>query len=550
VEGASILDKMWRFCENTTSEEERSAMKEFIAKHQDQIAGVLCGFDRLVFRGTLRSISYVKGMMNYLWAKQVRLTEFGGHVERVSERVKQACKAKAEALGRPVKYLASAGESKEEVARGIAAREKIKEGLVCVLSCIEPCRTFEVYRNRETRQLELVARTRKCLFLYHYWRHREFGFLNVRLQTWFPFSMQVCMNGREWLARQMDQAGMKYARQVNCFPWVQDWGQAQRLLDQQVRTNWPKWLGRLARELNPLHAQMFRNFPVSYYWTTYQSEWAIDVVFRQAAMLRRLYPRLVHHAMTTLGSSDVLRYLGRPVRLDGEVPKSFRGEVVSDLKWREEGVRIKHRVNGNSVKLYDKAFTAVGSVLRAEATIQQAGEFRVYRRKEGDARGKKSWRVLRGGVADLYRRAEISQRAAERYLDALAGVDEQTTLEELLERLAQPRLWKGRRVRALRPLGEDRALLETIRRGEFTLNGFRNRDLQKFFFVAAAQDLREARRRSAWVSRQLRLLRAHGLIRKVSGTYRYQLTETGQKAIAALLTALRSTLRHFIPEAA
>jgi hypothetical protein len=299
-----------------------------------------------------------------------------------------------------------------------------------------------------------------------------------------------------------------------------------------------------------VQARMFGNFPVSYYWTTYQSEWAIDVVFRQAAVLRRLYPRLVHYGMTTLGSTDVLRYLGRPVTLQGQVPKTFRGEVVSDLKWREEGVRIKHSVNGNSVKLYDKAFTAVGSVLRAETTIHRGGEFRVFRRKEGDARGKKSWRVLRGGVADLHRRAEISERAAERYLDALAGVDEQTTLEELIERLGQPRPWKGRRVRALRPLGEDRALLETIRRGEFTLNGFRNRDLQKTFFVAAAADLREARRRSAWVSRKLQLLRAHGLIRKVSGTYRYQLTETGQKAIAAILTALRSTIRELIPEAA
>jgi hypothetical protein len=541
---------MWWFCENAISTEDGNARKEFIAKHQEEITGVLCGFDRLVFRGTLRSISYVQGMMNYLWANQVRLTEFGRHVQRVSERVKQACRAKAEALGRPVKYLASAGESQEEVARGIAAREKIQEGLVCVLSCVEPCRRLEVYRNRETRKLELVAGTRKCLFLYHYWMHREFGFLNVRLQTWFPFSMQVCLNGREWLARQMDQARMKYERQDNCFPWVQDWDRAQGLLERQVRRNWPHALGRLARELNPVHRQMFRNFPVSYYWTTYQSEWAVDLVFRQAEVLRRLYPRLVHYAMTVLGSSDVLRYLGRPVTLQGQVPKTFRGEVVSDLKCREEGVRIKHSMNGNSVKLYDKAFTEVGSVLRAETTIQQGGEFRVFRCQEGDARGKKSWRVLRGGVADLYRRAEISQRAAERYLDALAGVDEQTTLEELLERLGQPRQWKGRRVRALRPLGEDRALLAAVSRGEFTLNGFGNGHLQKFFFVAATADLREARRRSARVSRQLRLLRAHGLIRKVPGTYRYQRTATGQKAVAALLTALRSTIRELVPEAA
>jgi hypothetical protein len=224
--------------------------------------------------------------------------------------------------------------------------------------------------------------------------------------------------------------------------------------------------------------------------------------------------------------------------------------VVSDLKWREEGVRIKHRVNGNSVKLYDKAFTAVGSVLRAETTIQQAGEFRVWRPKEGDARGQKSWRVLRSGVADLYRRAEISQRAAERYLDALAGVDEQTTLEELLARLGQRRAWKGRGVRALRPLEEDRALLAAVSRGEFTLNGFRNRDLRKFFFAVPAQNPREERRRSAWMSRQLRLLRAHGVIRKIGSTHRYQLTANGRKATTALLTALRSTVRELLPEAA
>ncbi len=177
-------------------------MKQFIAKHREEIAGVLSSFDRLIFPGTLRSISYPEGMMGYLWAKQVRLTEFGRHVLRVSERLKQACRAKAEALRRPMKYLASAGESKEEVARGIAAREKIEEGLVCVLSCVEPCQTFEVYRNRETRKLELVARIRKCLFLYHYSIHREFGFLNARIQTWFPFSIQVCRNGRDTLVVQ------------------------------------------------------------------------------------------------------------------------------------------------------------------------------------------------------------------------------------------------------------------------------------------------------------------------------------------------------------
>jgi len=525
-------------------------MHEFIAKHQDKIMGTLSGFDRLVFRGTLRSIAHQEGMKHYLWANQVLLKDFGSHVERVSRQLKQASLAQADSLGRPVKYLPSSQVSKEEIARGIAAREGIRQGLVCVLTCVEPCWSFEIHRNRETKKLELEPRYRKCLFLYHYWQHPVFGFLNARIQTWFPFPIQICLNGREWLARQMDAAGLEYVRQDNCFPWTADWAQAQQLLDRQLRANWPKLLNGIAQQLNPIHRELFKKHPVGYYWSTYQSEWAIDVVFRQAADLGRLYPRLVHHAMTTFSSPDVMRYLGKRIPLSGEVPKRFSGEVRSDLKQRQEGVRIKHSVNGNSLKLYDKAFTVVGSVLRAETTIHNGDDFRVYRPKEGDPQGELAWRPMRRGIADLHRRAEVSRRAAERYLDAFASVDEDTTLEQLLRRLGQPKQWRGRRVRALRPFGDDRALLEAVSHGEFTLNGFRNRDLQAIFFAHLAKSPEERRRRSAQVSRKLRLLRAHGLITKVTGTYRYQLTAAGRKVITATLTALRSTVRQLTPKAA
>ena len=57
--------------------------------------------------------------------------------------------------------------------------------------------------------------------------------------------------------------------------------------------------------------------------------------------------------------------------------------------------------------------------------------------------GPKAWRGLRRGVADFPRRAAVSERAAERYLDALAVVDDQMTVQDLLARLGQPRMWKG-----------------------------------------------------------------------------------------------------------
>jgi hypothetical protein len=303
-------------------------------------------------------------------------------------------------------------------------------------------------------------------------------------------------------------------------------------------------LNGLARQLNPRHATLFAAYPVSYYWSTHQSEWATDLVFRDAAALRRLYPRLLHHAVTTFGSTDVMRFLGRRLPLSGAVPQRFAGEVVSDLRERAEGIRIKHGVNRNSVKLYDKAYTAVGSVLRAEATINNVADLRVYRPVEGDPDGALAWRGMRRGIADLHRRAEISRKSTERYLDALASVDEDSTLDDLLRRVGHPTAWHGRRVRALRPwAAEDSALLAAVSRGEFTLNGFRNRDLQGIFFSRPAATAAEARRRSAWVSRQLRLLRAHGLIRKVTGTHRYQVTASGRTVITAVLTALRATVR-------
>jgi hypothetical protein len=122
-----------------------------------------------------------------------------------------------------------------------------------------------------------------------------------------------------------------------------------------------------------------------------------------------------------------------------------------------------------------------------------------------------------------------------------------TTLDELLQRLEQPRQWRGRRVRALPPLGDDRALLSAINHGEFAINGFRNRHLRTIFFPQTTRDHKQLRRRSAWISRKLRLLRAHALITKIPGTHRYQVTSPGRKTIVAILSALRSTVAQLTP---
>ncbi len=514
-------------------------MDRFTAKYADRLAGVLSGFDRLVFRGTLRRLSYVEGLKDYLWERKVLLKEFGAHARAVTERVKEACLAGAAKAQIPVQYLPSAEASKEEVARRIAQERGVTQGPVCLLTCVEPFVGYDIYRNAATQKLELVRRYRKCLHHYWYEIHPECGFLHVRLRTWFPFDVQVCLNGREWLGQQLDRAGLTYERYDNCFASVEDFGRAQALLDAQLRTAWPALLDGIAQQVNPLREELFGAFAPGYYWTTRQSEWATDLVFTDPDGLRRLYPLLVRHGMTTLGSGDVLRFLGRKVGPEGRVPGTIRAEVTSDVKTRAEGVRIKHRVNANSVKAYDKAYTPARAVLRAETTLNDVADLKVYRPKEGGDADEKEWRVLRKGIADLHRRAAVSQAANERYLDALSSVDDSATLEERVRQVTEPTTWKGKRVRALRPLAaEDTALLAAVSRGEFTVNGLRNRDLRPLLYGdESAVPPEEVRRRAAKVTRQLRMLRAHGLLQKVPKTHRYQVTATGREIITAILTA-------------
>ncbi len=275
---------------------------------------------------------------------------------------------------------------------------------------------------------------------------------------------------------------------------------------------------------------MFADGVGNYYRSVESSEWASDVMFASRSKLGVLYPRLIRHGIRNFGSREVMRFLGRRVPREGNVPKRFEGEVVTDLRERPEGIPIKHRLNKNSIKMYDKQ----GSVLRVETTLNNADDITVYRTKEGNEGGIKSWRSLRRGVADMHRRAQVCQAANDRYLESLAAVEEATSLGDLTEAVCRPVTWKGKRVRAMNPFSnEDAALLVAVNRDEFAILGFRNRDLRAILYPGAPQDSRERRRQSGAVTRRLRLLRAHGLIRKIPKTHRYTLNAKGRTIINA-----------------
>jgi len=506
----------------------------FLNRFGNSITGVLSGFDRLRLRGTLRHLFQPTVMEAYLNACRVLIKDFGTFAQGLTARIKAAAYAAAEQAGRPFRYLPSSQTSKEDLARQIARQDGVTSGLIAIFSALENCLSYSVRGDRQTKHIHLVLEPRKCLHLYHYFLHPELGLCHVRVQTWFPFTVDLCLNGRDRLARQMDAAGLAYRQRDNCFVWVEDALAAQRLLEAQLRTDWPRLLAGLLDQAHPLHQEICRPIAQTYYWTASASEYATDLLFRDAPTLAALYPRLVPHGLRTFASPDVMRFLGHNVPASsGRVPPNFKGEIISDLKHRPEGLRVKHSLNGNSVKMYDKE----GSVLRIETTINKTEDFRVYRARQGQPDGEKSWRPLQRSVGELWRRAQVSAAANRRYLEALASVTDKTPAGEAAAGVCCALVKDGRRYRALNPWSEpDAALLRAVSRGEYTINGLRNRDVRRQLWPKAGTE-REERRRAGRVTRRLRLLRAHGLLRKVSGTHRYVVTESGRKIITALLAA-------------
>jgi len=544
--------------------------KSFIDQFGSRIKSALGGWDRLRFHASLRPLFSPQWMRTYLCAAKVRLVDFAQHAQSLTDQLIQHAQNLAATAKRPYQFLRSSKISKEKFVEGMAQRDQIKTGLIAVLAAVEPCLAITVRGARDRRWLQPVLEQRKCIHLYYYYEHPVVGRCHVRLQSWYPFSVDVCLNGRLWLAKQMDAAGLAYQRADNCFIHLADPAKTQALADAQHQIHWLELLNGLLAPVHPLQEQILKPFPnLFYYWTVTQSEYATDLLFADERELARLYRAFVLHGLCSFQSPDIMRFLGHRVPLKtGRVDARFRGDVRSDVLSRHEGVCIKHVAGFNGQKAYDKFW----NLLRIENTINRPEAFTVFRYQPQahvsappqptprsstarppqaispqarirantcvpEQKPQRAWQPLRRTVTDLPRRAQVSRAANKRYLEALASTQAGTPLGEMVKPVCRPMTQEGQRCRALQPLGKDSALLMALSRGEWTIAGFRNRDLQKILYQGQPRDKKAARRRSAAVGRSLRLLRAHGLIRKLPQTHRYLLTESGRIIITALVAA-------------
>jgi len=495
-------------------------VKDFLEKHAGSIAGNVSCFDRMIFKGYL-PISWPEGMESFLRREKVLIKDFKRYVTKVSERVVEHAKTVAAEAERPYAYIRGKLD-KEAEARKLAERDGIREGLVCVFTRVEQAQSFKLKFGKG--RPHLMSDQPKCLCIYFYWMEASLGLIHLRLQTWFPFTLQVYLNGHEWLARQMTAKGISFTQRENAFVAIGDWPKANRLAASFAGLNWPVILERLAPKINPLLKDLLRG--MRYRWSVEQAEFATDILFTDPAGLRGLYPQLVEQAALRWGADDILGFLGR--KLDGR----FTGECRTEMKRRHQGVRIKHWVNGNAIKMYNKQ----PPLLRIETVINRPYEFKV--RRPGLRKGKivVDWFKMSKHVRNLPRYAEVALQANTRYLQGLAVVEDLSTYVQTIDRICEPVVRRSRRARGLNPLRKrETALFAAALRGEHALHGFTSRDLLRVAGIRPPTCPVQRRRLSAKMYRRLNTLRLHGLLAKVPRSRRWRVTQRGHAFMSAAL---------------
>jgi hypothetical protein len=498
-------------------------LSRFVAKFTSLIVAVLSGFDRALFKGHL-PISNGPALEGFVdCVLKIRRCDFMAFAEEQSEARVDHAKRLAEEAGVEYRFLQGSHRKDKLVDEILRQRSDLVEGLIAVFCCMECCPSFKLAHGEGRPRLVNARRQQRAL--YFYFLDPQLGLIHIRLTTWFPFTIQVYVNGHSRLAQEMLRQRLGFNLQDNAFTALDDPRAAQELADSFADLKWTKILDRRARRVNPLmFERWFRG--LCYYWVVDQAEYATDLIFAGREALAGLYPRLLDRAAVNFSAKDILGFLGRRSH-----PR-FDGEVLTDCqKGRQPGARIKHRVKNNGLKMYDK----FGWVLRIETVINDPHEFRVRRLRTREGRRVMMWCPMNKGVINLYRYREVALAANRRYLDALAVVDDPAPAYRQVEELTEPVVVSGRSHAGFNPASPgDVGLFQAVLDGDHLLRGFRNAEIREALY-GSVEDAGQRRRQSHAVGRMLKRLHVRGLLVKVPHSHRWHVSGKGHQVLGAVV---------------
>jgi hypothetical protein len=513
--------------DNLSGENAMNTVWRFLTKFASVIVCTLHCFDRVIFKGHLamaapaeleRFVDYVLKVRRCHFM-QVLAPQYSNHLVEHAQQVARQAKRT---------YLYRTGLfRKDQWAEKLLREQRIDSGLVGILCTQETCNSFQLVPGDQRPRF--ISRPRQQRVLYYYFLDPQLGLIHVRLQTWAPFTLQVYVNGHDWLAQQMVRLGLGFVLKHNAFTQLDEPAKAQRQADRFARLDWAQILNRYARQVNPLLRKELAGYRVR--WVVDQAEFATDLVFQSPTALSGLYQKLLTFATLTFTPKDILGFLGR------KWDRRFDGDVQTEVKTdRLLGTRIKHRMTKNWLKMYDK----FGHILRVETVINRPKEFSVFRtRHHRDGNTSPGWFPMNKDVGSLVHYQEQALACNRRYLDALAVVDDPAPAYQELRQLTEPKVVAGRSLAGFNPARRDAVrLFAAVLDGDHIARGFRNCDIRVAVF---GDDCKGSPHRSAAIGRLLKRLHVRQLVAKIPRTRRWRVTESGRHLLGCAVQLYRQS---------
>lgn len=487
-------------------------METLVERHSREIVGVLSCLDRVVIAGTLPDMGYRGAAERFLERAGIALDDFAVYFKGLRDKLDRHAKEIAAIAGLSVEYIKRKNFRKDDRIKEILAKRGDEPGLVHVFSAMEPCNTYRVQGGQQGKKRYLASRYGKCLHYYFYFIDVDLGLCYCRVETWTPFRLQFYFNGHNWLAGQLKKAGIGYTLVENAFTKIDDFSVAQRSADRFSS----KWLHRKLDEFAQKFCPVKNIFSSSYHWSFMQVEYATDVIFTSSSALKPLYDNIVRTALHSANADNVASFFSRTFH------GHFKGEIVNDFSTSARGTRVKHSMKKAAIKMYDKH----GMVLRIETTASDVSFFKHHRTVvQRDGTKVMKLAPMRKSIHSCKALLETLCLANNRYLDFVSSLDDPSEGYRHLNKIADPVRVEDRCYRGFNLFDkDDLELLLVIVRGEFNISGMRNRDLRIHLKKNGSQ-----------ASRLLKRLHLHGLIKKISGTYKYYLTKLGRVLISCAL---------------
>jgi hypothetical protein len=482
-------------------------------RHASLILGTLSCFDRVLVMGTLPDICHAEALARELSRRRIRFFDYKtAFAQPLRDEIRAHTERLAQESGIGIEHIRSIKAfRKEDRVQEVLAERGTHPGLVHIFSALETCTAFEPWHDRRSGKTFLRPDSGKCLHYYFYFIDPDLGLCHLRVPTWAPFRLQFCFNGHNWLVSRLKRLRIGYRLVDNAFVSIDDFALAQRIADRLKPSTLHRKLDRFARHFCPAAAA----FPAGYHWSIMQLEYATDIVFKSRSALAPIYEHLVRSAVHAVRAEHVATFLGR--KLD---PR-YQGEIGNDFNTRIQGTRIRHHMGPVALKMYDK----FGCVLRIETVANDVSFFKHHRTVEHrDGTSENKLAPVKKTIYSLAVLPGILGACNRRYLEFLSSLDDDSAGRRHLDRLARPVRDEKRSYRGINFFDPDeRDLLLTIARGEFNIAGFQVRNLRRILGHLSSPQL----------SRRIKRLLKHRLIKKVSGTYRYYLTRLGRRVISA-----------------